>query len=683
MSTKIAISAIAMFMLFSMSAFGASVSITQFLSAYIPNAVISSYSIHNVSLNGNTYAILSHGISMLVVNTTGVNSTHNYSILTNASNIYKIIRPYIISTYTPSAAAISALNMSMNKFAEQAAPPLNDCRMETGLNYYTCNASNACFSCQTVPICSKWLPYYGGPTGVMGLGIANFSIQYGNLVSNYSRFYKAVKYFNSNPYQNLKNMGGALANISYVSQVLPKNPLFPLPQNFTSSQLASCSSYAQPNQEPWYCVDIGMCEYTSFNSSILQSMQNTLSDMLLLPLSNSSIMQISINSSNLAKAYIVPVVVSKNTAKFENFIDSITPSYESVLGNATSLLSKVSNATLSASVYRLESTFNEINASGINQSISLANVEIESAISNTTSLYAPIYKKYSALNKSVYNNSIKSIEYQLDYKSVPTQLAMLSAEQQSISLELMRGISSTSMNAMISNESRISSGLALFSGTPFTMGAFIKGIDGGIITSILSASNAPLGSKISSAPLYASLISLIIGIIVLFVIYLFTYFRLSRKHKIKITPRVKKSWAILFLIIFVIVLVYAYATYVYAQNANKFLPFSMFKDSLNSMSNIAIFINNSANSSSEALCANSIAAELKTHAKNVSISYVSNYTCAGSVQCMSNALDAGKPVIYISGGSNAISYKGLYGNMLSAEGAVASGSSCELADLLK
>ncbi|MEM0149878.1 MAG: hypothetical protein QXW10_03220 [Candidatus Micrarchaeaceae archaeon] len=666
--------------------FGANTSLSQYLSTYMPNAAISSYSLHNVSIGTSSYVIMQHGTSFIVVN-----ETNGYSMMMNATQIYAVLKPYVLSAYTPGAAVLEALNASMNAYVSQAAPPLNDCLTETGLNQYTCNATNACFSCQTVPICSHWLPYYGGPTGVMGLGIMNFSGQYRNLTSNYTAFYSAVKSTDASPYQSIAAMKKALSNIARISVVLPQNPIFPLPQNFTASSMASCSSYAMPSQEPWYCVDIGMCEYTTFNSTLLSSMQNTVQQLSMLPLSNSSIMQLSVNASDLAKAYVQPVLNAKATAAFNAFLNATLPKYNSSLDSAKALLSRVSNASLSASVSELEGTFAAIMKQGINQSIALANTEILDAISNTTALYSKLNALYAPLNSTAYSTSVAAVRYQLDYRSVPPLLAKLSAEQQGISLELMQGIGSASLQGMLANESAISKGISSFSGTPFTLASFVKSVDGGAVSAMLYSPAGPVASKIASAPAYAALISFIIGIIVLLLAYSLVYSRLKRKRKIKVSRRVKRSWSILFLVLFVLVIIYAYATYAYAQGANSFLPVSMFIGRLQGSTQAVIMVNDSGSlNAAQLLCAATLQKELKSSNKSVAIFAVENYSCVtanatlSGVQCSNKFLASGVPIIYMgSGTGSSIYYKGMYGNMLYAQGNATYGSSCELASLLK
>ncbi|MGC8687628.1 MAG: hypothetical protein ACP5RM_02930 [Candidatus Micrarchaeia archaeon] len=669
-------------------AFAASPQLIHFLNTYMPNSTINSYAFFNFTIGQNHYVVMKrmYQYSFIVIN-----STRNFSILQNASQIYAVLRPFMIQMYSPNSSVLNALNVSMQKYEAQAAPPLNDCRQETGLDYYTCNATNACFSCQTVPICGKWLPYYGGPTGVMGLGIMNFSAQYNNLVANYTMFYSAIRNASTQPAKAVQQLHSAISNIAFISQKLPQNPLFPLPQNFSASQMASCSNYLLPTQQPWYCVDIGMCEYTTFNSSLLSSMQTMVQSIASLPLSNSSIMQISSNSSKLAVSFVNPVEIARQKAQFSLFINSIMPKYNATVSNATALLSHVSNATLSSSLDKLEATFASIEKLGINQSTSLANVEISDAISNVSIYYSKVNALYAPIYKDAYNATSQIMLYELNYRQEPEQLAQAAAKMQAIDAMLSGTINTSEAKSMASLISGIQSNASAFSAVPFSFAAATKSIDGGIINAMLYGSGSSIGQKMALAPLYSAMLSFIIGIILMLLLYSATYARLRKSHKIKVNKKVKKAWAFVFIAVFVLVLAYSYVTYAFASSANSFLPISIFTSKLADSSNAVIMVGsgNTINAQ-QMLCIATLSKELKAQGKNAPVIMASNYSAISSnssmngIQYTNKLLANSIPIIYIENGSSSnITFAGMYGYMLRAQGNATYGSSCYLSYLLK
>jgi hypothetical protein len=178
--------------------------------------------------------------------------------------------------------------------------------------------------------------------------------------------------------------------------------------------------------------------------------------------------------------------------------------------------------------------------------------------------------------------------------------------------------------------------------------------------------------------------------LVILVIYIITYFRIIRKGKMKNNKKMQTRWIIIFVALFIIVLIYTYATYAYASNANNFLPFNYFLNSVRTNSNVYIALNESAASNASiASCTNTLQSYLSKAGKTVQTIKLSNYSCvSGSnisvlgLNCYVDILSADKPVILISQSqNNELVYKGLYGTVLYAQGSVATGSQCTLASI--
>jgi hypothetical protein len=208
----------------------------------------------------------------------------------------------------------------------------------------------------------------------------------------------------------------------------------------------------------------------------------------------------------------------------------------------------------------------------------------------------------------------------------------------------------------------------------------------------VSSIGGTIPSKIASAPFFAALLSLIIGVIVLAIIYLLTYHRLMRKKKIHHTRHVKKTWIKLFAIMFVVVLIYAYITYVFASSANLSLPISSFINVVHSSSNVTILINQTVSSNpSISTCVSSLKSALLSMNKHVNTitetGFVCNVASSSSLvssDCINKMLSSGVPIIFIDGSNvNELAYKGLFGNILYASGSSVQGSSCPLSNIFK
>ncbi|MGC9191010.1 MAG: hypothetical protein ACP5FR_03830, partial [Candidatus Micrarchaeia archaeon] len=304
--------------------------------------------------------------------------------------------------------------------------------------------------------------------------------------------------------------------------------------------------------------------------------------------------------------------------------------------------------------------------------------------SKVNALYAPIYK-------DAYNATSQIMLYELNYRQEPEQLAQAAAKMQAIDAMLSGTINTSEAKSMASLISGIQSNASAFSAVPFSFAAATKSIDGGIINAMLYGSGLSIGQKMALAPLYSAMLSFIIGIILMLLLYSATYARLRKSHKIKVNKKVKKAWAFVFIAVFVLVLAYSYVTYAFASSANSFLPISIFTSKLADSSNAVIMVGsgNTINAQ-QMLCIATLSKELKAQGKNAPVIMASNYSAISSnssmngIQYTNKLLANSIPIIYIENGSSSnITFAGMYGYMLRAQGNATYGSSCYLSYLLK
>ena len=129
--------------------------------------------------------------------------------------------------------------------------------------------------------------------------------------------------------------------------------------------------------------------------------------------------------------------------------------------------------------------------------------------------------KYNAANESFSeassyssNYTLSAIAAQLNYKNVPPRLAQLASQLQALDLEVNSVANTTEIESVLPDLKAIGMQLRLF--VPITtMGYLVKLTDGWFINAALAGSNTPVPAKIASAPTYAALLSLIIGLIIL------------------------------------------------------------------------------------------------------------------------------------------------------------------------
>jgi hypothetical protein len=669
----------------SASSISLNASLQSYLSTYIPNSTLLSASFYNMTLNHDTYAImrLGAGANKFIV----INTTNHYSVMLKASSISMVLEPFLLSMYYPNQSTLNYLNTSMHAYVSQGSGPLSDCLVETGLVQFTCTSGNACSSCQAVPICKTIMNDLGGP-GSLGAspfvdGMMNFSSQYAQLNSSYSSYFSTLAKLNaSNIGASISAISSAVSTVSSISAEISQNPIFSLPSSYDLQKLNSmCIGYSNPTEQPWYCVDVEFCEVPSFNSPLLSGIQSKVLQLQMSPLSNAGLSSVSANSSSIANSYVQAVVSREENESFNAFLNTTEPQYNSIMQKSQALLGVFSNSILSASLQNLEGTFTAVLKAGASQNITEASTTLANALSNATSAYSAAYAAFSPVYTIAQSNNYLLAVDQLSYAHVPASLARIALNQQKINAEINSGMNESQLPSMLSELSSVSASLYLF--TPFTLGSVVKAVDGGI-TSVLLSGTAPLSAKNSYAALYAVMLSLVIGGVLVLLFYMFVYSRLKSKHKIKFHRRARKAWRALFILLGVAVVVYALVTYSAASGANTLLPVSGFISAVGASQDAAIVLLNGTNSSTQA-CSGSVEASLNNMSKSVYVISIVNGTCSSANSSFSGAcvgeVAGSMPVVLISGGDSGIVYRGMYGHVLYASGAAAAGASCPLDEL--
>lgn len=668
-----------------------SASLQGFLSGYMSNGTISQFSFYNITLNGSSYVVgaAANQSTYLAIGKQG----GKYSLMTNASQINPVMQAYF--NQYENLSEVSYLNTAMKRFQSQAAPPISDCITETNANPpLTDNFTNAINACASIPHCGYGpiglLGAFGAapPYSVAGIGLQNFSVEVGTYNTSINSYFKLVQGINvSNAGTKLAAMGTDISNITAVEQEMTRNPLFPPPYNVTASE---CNGSGLPVNQPWFCVQIGYCESLSFNNTLLDSISSTQQQLESIIPSKAKIATYSSDSASTDAHYLEVANAKVNSGPYKAFLNSTYPTYNSTVAEISVFLTKSSNANLSTSLVQLKASFSAILANGVNVSIGTESGSFNSLLTTVIERYNAANQSFSEASSASSNYTLDAIAAQLNYRRPPVKLSDLAAQLQALDLEMGSGLNITATQAAIPELKTIGLQLHLF--VPITtIGYLIKLADGWFINAALAGSSASVPSKIASAPTYAALLSFIIGLIILILIYLGTHRRLAQKHKLRRDRKSSMAWMIFFVVVFLLVLLYAYGTYVYAQAANNFIPFAYFTGYLHSSKAAFIVLNGSAAYSDPGItsCAGEIAAVLKSENKTVTTVQATNYSCVAGgtvsplgVDCIDGALSSGKPVISLSQTGNGIVYKGLYGTIMYASGANATGTSCILAQLI-
>ncbi len=651
-----------------------------YLSTYIPNSTLHGASLYNLTLGRHTYAImqLGSGANKFIV----INTTKHYSVLLSAANISAVLGPFLLGRYYPNQSTLNYLDASMHSYLNQSSKPINDCLMETGLDRFTCTTDNECFSCRTIPSCGAVITSLGGPGNNHAYpfvnGIENFSSQYAQLNASYISYFSTLANISaSNIGPSIQTLSSDVSMISGISTAMPQSPLFPIPTGVNLATLyASCGSYTLANQ-PWYCVDIGLCQYPNFNSTLLSGVQAAVTQLKQSPLSSAGLSSVSANSSSIANGYVYAVVSSEENASFSAFLNATEPKYNSTVQKSQALLAMFGNSVLSSRLIALKSTFATIIRAGESQNISAANTMLANALSATNAAYSAVYAAFSPVYTIAQSNNYLLAVDQLSYAHIPAGLASIALEQQEINARIASGVNQSQLSSVLSELRSVSSSLSLM--MPFTLGSVVKALDSGTASMLLGGASS-LGAKNSGAALYSAAISLIIGCLLVLVFHMQVYSKLKSKHKIKFSRRAKKAWNALFIVFGILVVVYVLVTYLAAGSANKFLPVSGFINAVTASKSFAIVLNTT--SSGVIACAGSVKASLSAMGKSVNVISIVNGTCSSTIPgfsgaCLGNVAGS-MPLVLMSNGNSSIVYRGMYGHVLYASGAAASGASCPL-----
>ncbi|HUC38810.1 MAG TPA: hypothetical protein VL944_01640 [Candidatus Acidoferrum sp.] len=651
-----------------------------FLLKYTQPAAINTSIYTNASVGTNTYVIMQFlDGSYAIVNTTG----GAYSFVLNNATAYTLMRPFALRKYYPSNTVLGELDTYMTSYEDTAATNITFCLTETGLNRYTCTESNSCFSCSTVPICKQYLNQYGA-SSLFGISIANFSVYETLLNSSYNSYFSLLANINvNNSYITLPQLQVAVQRIDNLSTILPRNPLFPIPQGFASYNFSTCTSYVV-NEAPWYCNYYGFCPPLEFNSSQIYSVQALLTGILAAPLTNQSIEALAANTTRKAFLLESPSL----DAKLSLVITKYYSRFNATNGNASALLQVYYNSSLSSSLKRLQNTFTNLIDYNISENTSSYNASLTAQLQNVSAIYAVQEKSYSTLKAIATNNTALLLKRELEYQNEPTQLAALSYSQESINNVMNAGINSSQYASIYAQLKSVKAGIASV-GHPIDFASAVKSVNSGLLASILSGSNAPIASKQAIAPVYILIISLVIVFAIIAAIYFLTYNHLSRGKRLHLHPAAKRAWMLLFIGLIVVGVLCALTVYSYAEAANSFLPIDGFLSQIASHSSVYVAYNGTAVASNLSIenCVSALEATFNQTGKQLHTLTISNNTCVSSTAnpyCFDQLLASGYPVIIISGGPiSAITYKGLYGQTLYASGESASGSACYLNQVLK
>jgi len=661
--------------------------VNSLLSQYgVPGSTITGLSTVNMTYSGGSYVALYSGAALyFLVNVTDANG---YAFVLNQTAIFNVIRGHAVGDSLLHA-DFSALAAQMHAYEDSSASEINNCALETGVSTgNTCNASNACISCQEVPVCKKALSGTGGATGVMGTGIMTFERQYLLLNESLSAFYSAAKAANSsNAATELARVNTAFFNISNITRVMYQNSIFPPTPNITADVVSNCVYYLSSASAPWYCTALGFCENLDYNYTKLDYIRGLLDGINTLPISDGQTHEIAANASDNANRYVMPLVSKQQQARLAQLLNTTLPGYGRLVNDTGFLLGHVSNASLSLALVTLKANYANVTANYEKANMTLANRTLGAQYAALAKIYAKVNATYSSLTGQAKNNTEKLLELQLMGGASP-DVANLAFQEFALNNALFSGGGLANLAPLRAETLSIAQRLSSYSTITVSLAEFARAADGPFIRAAASGLGMGYSEAVSLAPALGALLSLIIGAAVFALVLLYRS-RMHRRHKVVLNHRTRRNWNLVLALLLALILLYALATYLLLSYASASAPIGLVRSALGSSNRLVIAINGTP-TAGEYACANAIKAGLLAENRTSTVATFAGGLCnsenlTGSVDaCMGYYAGMNVPVVVLTeNATQGISAYSLYGTVLRMSGPAGVMDSCYVQYLLR
>ncbi len=647
--------------------------VTALLKSYnVSSTLISGATFTNISYGSHSYVLVYSGSSpVFLINT----STSDYHFILNAATIATIITPTI------QGASLKAVNFApaaqaLGVYLNGSSYNLTDCLIETGIDRGTCTYANLCQSCASVPSCNEALYATDGPGGTLGTGIASFEIQYNQLESNLTIFnnYSSSK-STASPFVAIQKLLNALANVSTITQTIGQNPIFP---PLASSDLSLCGGLGgnigfnlSSSSGPWYCNAIGYCGLLTYQPTQLNNVTVQLNGIAAsLPTSAKiAVLAQSVNASE--NAYIVPTLVAQKSTQLAVVLNTTLKGL-STTTNASALLGlHISNATLQTETALVSSDYSYLKTNYAQINITSYAAALQTSLAQLRATYLKVNATYSSLLSEARNNTVVLVAAQLN-GDTSNKTAALAFQEAQANGQFGSQVQNTT--ALLAQLFQIDNLLPNYGLTiDFSLEGVSRAINEPFVSFMSSVEGLSYQSTIASAPFLSSILSLIIGIILLALLF-FYHLRLQARRKLKVSHRTSRAWLWLFIIVIAIVLIFVFATYEIASIANSSAPANLFTDAVHSSRSLVIALNGT--SPALSTCASEITAYATAYNYTATTIYTSGNVCSGPgivdmnvSQCMTQYARSRTPVVALSiAGTQSISVYSFYGTVMTANG---------------
>ncbi len=434
---------------------------------------------------------------------------------------------------------------------------------------------------------------------------------------------------------------------------------------------------------PWYCTAIGFCAQTSYNSTQLTVMQGLVNSM------NSDIAKANdiniyageINSSE--NGLITPLLVSAKSRALSSILNTTLAGYPATVNESAALLTHISNTSLSAYLSILTQDYATLRSGYLSLNLTSYSAQISGALSNVSAAYSKQAAAYSRIKSYAANNTGLLIAIQS--VSENPSAASLAFRQDQLNAQISSHINST--QAITANLTAISDAAKSLETPGISATSLSRSVDGPFAEALAHSLNLPYGGAVGAAPLFATIPSLIIGLVILGLIYLF-YYHLKKANKLRLNRRHSRAWKALFGVVIILVLVYVSVTYIYASSANSGAPIQTFLSTEAASRGQGIVLNGTV-TSGMTNCANILYNESQAAGRKTTLAYISGNQCSingkneSASACLNSFVGSGTPFIMLTSGNSAqMRVYSMYGTALFVRGNESYMNSCYASFLL-
>jgi len=616
---------------------------------WIGNYTNQSYSLLNISFEGNNYALIKLGDNYLLWNY----SSKDY--VTNSAVAFEVIKGYYI-------------NVSQNLIQQQKQQILNqinsfvngfwksfyDCYSLLGLTSgLSCTVANRCLACTTVPSCNAYINLIPNVPG-SGSG--------GEIFVIWASIFASDSQLQDQSITNLKNSIATLNYSNFANNIqVAQNSI-----SLLSKVIRNMTLNGILNASPTRRDTFGYCLPINYNRTLLSKINSSINSLASQVYTTQKIQNIANNIETTTKqVVIIPQQQREFAAYYEQF-SLINRNYTNAVANATMALKIFKFDLLQKTLNALKANFSYYNSTISN--VSQAHTVLRGLINKINEESALVFGLSQNISTNLNSTLKKAFVYYADTSNASYLMAL-----QNISRSLA---SATYENAAIAYMKILNYSTTLDQKLGKGFDYYIKlGIKRLFGFGRVFSRNIYLSNTISLA-IYSSFVAIIaIGI----AYYPIHYFKkLKKKRKIRVNLKTRRNWYTSFVIISLIVGAIAAYFIFLGYSLTVKAPYSLFEEELSKKAMVLVATDDYYANNCASAIANKLNATLASINLSTGVCSIGNNTVE-----QSRCLETSPTIILKLSNSTRITPVSFASSYLIVEGNSTFYSLCDISKLLR